>query len=352
MAGDKSLLIIRDVQENSTLVRYGRIARRWKWVIIGAIAAGVAAALIITFLMTRQYSATTRIEIAREEARIVNIQGVQPEAAGTIDQEFYQTQYGLLRSRALAERVAQRAVAGRQSRLPQHARHQRRAGGDRRRAAARQQPRRAPAAGWPVSPACCSTRSRFRRCARRAWSTSPIPTPIRRSPRASPMPGASSSSSRTSSGDSTRPVMRATSSSAACASCGKASINRSGHWSAMPPTSASSTSTRRPANGVSGRAADHRRRPRRLQHRAAEAPQPADPRREPAARRPDERQPQQPDARRVAAAARGGRGRTCPAAEPVRERISRGAGARRPAEPARPHDRRRGGPRRAACAAR
>lgn len=104
--GDKSLLIIHDVQENSTLVRYGRIARRWKWVIIGAIAAGVAAALIITFLMTRQYSATTRIEIAREEARIVNIQGVQPEAAGTIDQEFYQTQYGLLRSRALAERVA------------------------------------------------------------------------------------------------------------------------------------------------------------------------------------------------------------------------------------------------------
>jgi capsular exopolysaccharide synthesis family protein len=105
--GDKSLLIIRDVQENATLVRYGRIARRWKWVIIGAIAAGVAAALIITFLMTRQYSATTRIEIAREEARIVNIQGVQPEAAGTIDQEFYQTQYGLLRSRALAERVTQ-----------------------------------------------------------------------------------------------------------------------------------------------------------------------------------------------------------------------------------------------------
>lgn len=104
--GDKSLLIIRDVQENSTLVRYGRIARRWKWVILGAIAAGVAAALIITFLMTQQYSATSRIEIAREEARIFNIQGVQPEA-GTLDQEFYQTQYGLLKSRALAERVAQ-----------------------------------------------------------------------------------------------------------------------------------------------------------------------------------------------------------------------------------------------------
>jgi len=104
--GDKSLLIIRDLHENSTLVRYARIARRWKWVIIGSIAAGVAAALIVTFLMTREYSATSRIEIAREEARIFNIQGVQPEA-GTLDQEFYQTQYGLLKSRALAGRVAQ-----------------------------------------------------------------------------------------------------------------------------------------------------------------------------------------------------------------------------------------------------
>ena len=104
--GDRPSLVGRDVQENSTLVRYARIARRWKWVIIGAIAAGAAAALVITFLMTRQYSATAQIEIARDEARIVNVQGVRPEV-GTVDQEFYQTQYGLLRSRALAGRVAQ-----------------------------------------------------------------------------------------------------------------------------------------------------------------------------------------------------------------------------------------------------
>lgn len=104
--GDRPSLVVREVQENSTLVRYARIARRWKWVIIGAIAAGAAVALIITFLMTRQYSATAQIEIDREEARIVNVQGVQPEV-GSVDLEFYQTQYGLLKSRALATRVAQ-----------------------------------------------------------------------------------------------------------------------------------------------------------------------------------------------------------------------------------------------------
>ncbi len=102
---DPTLLAVREVQETSPLARYFRIARRWKWAILGAIVAGIAAALIVTLLMTRQYSADVRLEIAREEARIVNIESVEPERA-SVDQEFYQTQYGLLQSRSLAERVA------------------------------------------------------------------------------------------------------------------------------------------------------------------------------------------------------------------------------------------------------
>lgn len=104
-APSQTLFSVRDVQETSPLARYFRIVRRWRWVIIGSIVAGIAAALILTLLATRQYSASVTIEIAREEARIVNVEGVQPEA-GSRDQEFYQTQYGLLRSRSLAERVA------------------------------------------------------------------------------------------------------------------------------------------------------------------------------------------------------------------------------------------------------
>jgi polysaccharide biosynthesis transport protein len=89
----------------SGVAQYLRIARRWKWVIIGAIAVGIAIALIATLLMTPMYSATTTMEIAREEARIVNVQGVQPQSS-SVDQEFYQTQYGLLSSYSVAERVA------------------------------------------------------------------------------------------------------------------------------------------------------------------------------------------------------------------------------------------------------
>jgi polysaccharide biosynthesis transport protein len=87
------------------LTQYFRIAYRWKWLIIGSIAVALLLSLLITLLSTPLYRATTRIEISRESTRIVNVEDVEPES-GSSDMEFYQTQYGLLRARSLAERVA------------------------------------------------------------------------------------------------------------------------------------------------------------------------------------------------------------------------------------------------------
>lgn len=84
---------------------YWRIALRWKWVIAGCIVGALVLGLIVTLLSTKRYTASTTIEIARESNKIVNLQGVEQEASDA-DQEFYQTQYGLLQSRSLAERVA------------------------------------------------------------------------------------------------------------------------------------------------------------------------------------------------------------------------------------------------------
>lgn len=78
---------------------------RWRYVILGAIAACVILGVIVTLLMTPKYTAVSTIEIARESDKVTNLQGVEREAS-IADQEFYQTQYGLLRSRVLAERVA------------------------------------------------------------------------------------------------------------------------------------------------------------------------------------------------------------------------------------------------------
>lgn len=83
-----------------------RIAKRWKWLILGAIAVSVALGLLVTLLMTPLYTAAATLEIQRESYRIVQVEGVEPEAS-SVDPEFYQTQYGLLQARTLAERVAQ-----------------------------------------------------------------------------------------------------------------------------------------------------------------------------------------------------------------------------------------------------
>lgn len=85
-------------------LEYVRLAKRWKFLIGGTIVGFILLGLIVTLLMTPKFTATTRIEIARESKKIVNLQGVEQEASDA-DQEFYQTQYGLLRSQGLAERV-------------------------------------------------------------------------------------------------------------------------------------------------------------------------------------------------------------------------------------------------------
>lgn len=87
------------------LVRILRIAKRWRWLLVGAIVAGGVLGLVVTLLLTPKYTAEATLEIQRENDRIVQVQGVEPET-GSVDLEFYQTQYGLLRARSLAERVA------------------------------------------------------------------------------------------------------------------------------------------------------------------------------------------------------------------------------------------------------
>jgi capsular exopolysaccharide synthesis family protein len=92
-------------EDTRLIVRYLRIAQRWKWLILGAAVAAMIAGLIITYLTTPLYTAEATLEIQRENNRITQVQGVEPETS-SLDMEFYQTQYGLLQSRSLSERVA------------------------------------------------------------------------------------------------------------------------------------------------------------------------------------------------------------------------------------------------------
>lgn len=88
------------------LANYLSILRRRRWIIIGAMVIALLAGLLLSLLMTPQYTASATLEIQRETRNFTNVEGVQPVESATIDQEFYQTQYGLLAARSLADSVA------------------------------------------------------------------------------------------------------------------------------------------------------------------------------------------------------------------------------------------------------
>lgn len=88
----------------SILRQYWRIFWTRRWIIALVMAISVMAGLTLALLSQRQYAATVTLEIARQSARIIqSVDDVEPRVGA--DQEFYQTQYALLKSRSLAEMV-------------------------------------------------------------------------------------------------------------------------------------------------------------------------------------------------------------------------------------------------------
>jgi polysaccharide biosynthesis transport protein len=87
------------------ILQYWQILLRWKWIILGLMVASVVVGLVANFLATPQYTATTRIEIAQSQANVTQIEGVKQAESETALQ-FYNTQYSLLGSRSVAERVS------------------------------------------------------------------------------------------------------------------------------------------------------------------------------------------------------------------------------------------------------
>lgn len=98
-------LAVGEVDSLPPLLKYWNVVVRWRWLILGIIGLALIAGLLATLLMTPQYTASARIEISREQKNVTNVQGVESEQVGR-NLEFYQTQYALLKSRTLAERVA------------------------------------------------------------------------------------------------------------------------------------------------------------------------------------------------------------------------------------------------------
>ncbi len=75
-----------------------------RWTIFTFTLIVVAAVVVASFLMTPIYRASLTLQIDREDIKIVKIEEVSPVEDGRA-QDYYQTQYELLKSRSLAQRV-------------------------------------------------------------------------------------------------------------------------------------------------------------------------------------------------------------------------------------------------------
>jgi polysaccharide biosynthesis transport protein len=86
------------------LFEYWRIFKKRRWVILSVLLAFVAIGVLLTLMTTPLYTATIRLQIDRNVAKVVEGGNVSPLEGS--DFEFMRTQYELLMGRTIGERVA------------------------------------------------------------------------------------------------------------------------------------------------------------------------------------------------------------------------------------------------------
>ena len=94
------------MDEGSGYLQLWRTILKWRWVVIGTFVAVVGLSILITLLTTPIYRATAVLEIAAEEITLIDTEESKTQSVSRTAYDYLQTQYGLLASRSLAERVA------------------------------------------------------------------------------------------------------------------------------------------------------------------------------------------------------------------------------------------------------
>lgn len=97
------------------LERYWSRALELKYWLLGLLAFALVAVVVFTLLATPKYQASSRIEINRVDIGSADLESTEVIVEER-DRQYYETQYELLQSRFMAERVRARArLAGRRS---------------------------------------------------------------------------------------------------------------------------------------------------------------------------------------------------------------------------------------------
>lgn len=89
------------------LLQYWQAIVRWRLLVAGIVAGCLILGLLVTLFTAPSYTARSQIEVSREKKNVTNVEGLDSQQEGR-DLEFYATQYALLKSDTLAERVARK----------------------------------------------------------------------------------------------------------------------------------------------------------------------------------------------------------------------------------------------------
>jgi len=93
------------IWSSPVFVQYWQAALRWRVLVAIILFSAIVLSIAVALLTPPLYEASTLIEVSREQKNITSVQGLEGNIDGR-DAEFYETQYALLRSVSLAERVA------------------------------------------------------------------------------------------------------------------------------------------------------------------------------------------------------------------------------------------------------
>jgi succinoglycan biosynthesis transport protein ExoP len=91
-----------------SLLHYVNLAVKHRWLLLCALVLGLAAGVVATLLTTPVYRASATIQIDEEPAKVVAVESQRTAQTASAADKFYQTQYELLKSHALAQRVVAR----------------------------------------------------------------------------------------------------------------------------------------------------------------------------------------------------------------------------------------------------
>lgn len=90
--------------EGLEFMQYLHIIQKHWMVILAAVAVALGIGIAVTLMTQRVYEAGVTVQIDKDAPQVVDVQNLEPQDQGSYD-EFFQTQYGLIKSESLAARV-------------------------------------------------------------------------------------------------------------------------------------------------------------------------------------------------------------------------------------------------------